>query len=441
MIIAIIQARMSSTRLPGKVLKKISGKTLLEILIERLRYSKKLDKIIIATSFNKKDRAIVKLAKKIKCSYFVGDENDVLDRFYKTAKKFKADTVVRITADCPLHDPELIDDIINYYLMNRKKYDYVSNVNPPTFPDGFDLWVFSFKTLEKVWENAKLKSEREHVCPYIWKNKKMFKIGHYKSKINYSNLRLTVDDRDDFNVVRKIYQKLYKKGKIFKFDDIINLIKKNPDLLKIQKGKFRDEGYSRSIKEDKELFKIKKYKSQKFIIKGKQIYLKKLNKYNATNKYCSWLNDKEVNKYLVNKYREGRKATINEIKKYIHEKNNNSGCFLFGIFFKNNNKHIGNIKLEPIDFNKKNAITGILIGDKKYWGKGIASEAIKLVINFSFKNLKLSELNLGVLPENKSAIRVYEKNGFILDKIKRKSIKLENKLYDNYLMKLINHNK
>lgn len=250
-IIAIIQARMSSTRLPGKVLKKIKDKTLLEILVERLRHSKKIDEIVIATGDNEKDLAIVELAKKINCHYFVGSEEDVLDRFYQAAKEFKADVIVRVTGDCPFHDPKLVDDIIGFYLENIDSFDYVSNVDPPTFPDGLDLWVFPFRTLEKAWKEAKLKSEREHVCPYIRNNPDLFRIGHFESKVDYSNMRWTVDDATDFEFVKGLYENLHQEGKIFHMKDILDILEKNPDLHKIQEGKIRDEGYLKSIKEDK----------------------------------------------------------------------------------------------------------------------------------------------------------------------------------------------
>lgn len=253
MITAIIQARMGSTRLPGKVLKKIKGKTLLEILIERLRQAKKIDQIIIATSTDKKNSAIVKLAKKINCPYFVGSENDVLDRIYQAAKKFKAQTIIRVTADCPFHDPELIDEIVEFYLKNKNKYDYVSNVDPPSFPDGLDLWIIPFKTLACAWKEAKLTSEREHVCPYIWKNPSLFRIGHFESKKDYSHLRWTVDDIGDFNFIKAVYEKLYKKGKIFHMQDILNLLKKHPELHKAQESKIRDAGYLKSIQNDKKI--------------------------------------------------------------------------------------------------------------------------------------------------------------------------------------------
>lgn len=244
---------MSSTRLPGKVLKKIKGKTLLEILIERLRQAKKIDKIVVATSTDKKNLAIVDLAKKIKCPYFVGDENDVLDRVYQAAKKFKAQTVIRVTADCPFHDPELIDQMIEFYLKNKNKYDYVSNVDPPAFPDGLDLWIMPLTTLERAWKEATLSSEREHVCPYIWKNPHLFRIGHFESKTNYSHLRWTVDDIGDFNFIKSVYEKLYKPGEIFHMQDVLNLLEKHPELHKKQESKIRDEGYLKSVKNDKKI--------------------------------------------------------------------------------------------------------------------------------------------------------------------------------------------
>ncbi len=429
MTIAIIQARMSSTRLPGKILKEIQGKPMLELLVERLRRCKKLDKIVIATSNNEKDAATVALAKKINCHYFVGDENDVLDRFYQAAKKFQADVIVRITGDCPLHDPKLIDSVIAFYLKNKDKYDYVSNVDPPTFPDGLDMWVFPFKTLERAWKEAKLASEREHVCPYIWNNPHLFRIGHYESKTDYSHLRWTVDDQTDFGFVKSIFDRLYPQRKIFYMRDILDLLEKHPELHKSQEDKIRDEGYLKSIFEDKIL-------NKNIITRGDNIFLKKLTPEDASEEYCGWLNDEEVNKYLVNEYRDGKKAEIEDMKKYIKEKNNSAECLLLGIFDKINNKHIGNIKLEPIEFQEKRAVIGVLIGNKNYWGRGAATEAVKLAKEYAFGELGLNELSLGVFPDNKAAIKVYEKNGFKIDRVEKKSVMVSGKLLDNLIMVL-----
>ena len=168
-------------------------------------------------------------------------------------------------------------------------------------------------------------------------------------------------------------------------------------------------------------------------IEGNKIYLKDLDEKNATQEYCDWLNDSEVNKYL-----ETKEATIYELKQYIHDKNNNPNCLFLGIFLKENNKHIGNIKLEPIEFNNKNATLGILIGDKKYWGRGIGTEATKLLVNYAFNTLDLKEVNLGVISDNKAAIEVYKNAGFKIDMINKKSTRYGNKYYDGVIMSIKN---
>jgi len=169
-VLAIIQARYNSTRFPGKVVKKINNKTVLEILIKRLSRSKYISKIIVACTNDQKDQIIKSICNKLSVNYFVGSENDVLDRFYKAAKKYKGENIVRITADCPLIDPKIVDDVIsNFFLEN---VDYASNVNPPTFPDGLDVEVFKFRALKEAYIKATQSIEREHVTPFIINNKK-----------------------------------------------------------------------------------------------------------------------------------------------------------------------------------------------------------------------------------------------------------------------------
>src|SRR3989344_1774144 len=209
MIAAIIQARTGSTRFPKKDLKKVCGKTLLEHLMERLGRAKLVDKIIIATTTRRGDDAIVKLTQKAKVGYFRGSEEDVLDSYYQAAKKFKADIVVRITGDCPVVDPEIVDRVIGFYLKNKTKLDYVSNTNPPTYPDGLDVEVFPFWVLEQTWWEAKLKSEREHVTPYVRNNPKIFRSGNVRGSKDFSHLRLTVDQIEDWNLIEKIFLRLY----------------------------------------------------------------------------------------------------------------------------------------------------------------------------------------------------------------------------------------
>lgn len=175
--------------------------------------------------------------------------------------------------------------------------------------------------------------------------------------------------------------------------------------------------------------------NKKVKIEGKNIFLKSLGKKNATKEYCSWLNNPAVNKYL-----ETREATIAGIEKYIKDKNKNPNCLFLGIFFKENQKHIGTIKLEPVDFKNLKATLGLLIGDQDYWGKGIGKEATALLVDYGFNKLKLKEVNLGVISENKAAIRVYEKVGFKIEKINKKSVRHGKKLFDQIIMSIRNEN-
>lgn len=248
MITAIIQARMGSTRLPSKVIKKIEGRPLLWHIIERIKHAKSINEIIVATTTNKEDEKIIKIAKKSGVKTFSGSENDVLDRFYRAAKKFNSDIIVRITPDDPFKDPKIIDEFVNYFLKNN--LDYVSNTIKPTYPEGLDIEIFSFKALEKAWLEAKLASEREHVTPYIWKNPKKFKIKNLSYKEDLSNLRWTIDYLEDLKFAREVYKRLYPVQKIFLMEDILKLFKKEPELQKINQGIRRNEGYIKSLIND-----------------------------------------------------------------------------------------------------------------------------------------------------------------------------------------------
>jgi glutamate-1-semialdehyde aminotransferase/spore coat polysaccharide biosynthesis protein SpsF (cytidylyltransferase family) len=239
-VLAIIQARYNSTRFPGKVLKKINNKTILEILIKRLSRSKHVSKIIVACSKNKKDLAIVNICKKLGINYFAGSEEDVLDRFYKAAKKYKEENIARITADCPLIDPKIVDNVINNFFSNN--VDYASNTNPPTFPDGLDVEVFKFSALKEAYVNAKKSEEREHVTPFIINNKK-FKKFNLKNSIDYSSLRLTLDEKEDFILIAKII-KCFKNNLNFNLKNILDLYKKKKFFFLINSHLVRNEGYN-----------------------------------------------------------------------------------------------------------------------------------------------------------------------------------------------------
>lgn len=229
-VICIIQARMGSTRLPGKVLKEICGKTVLEHDIDRVRRVENIDKIVIATTTEKKDDVIVEEAKRLNVSYFRGSEDDVLSRYYNAAKENEADAVVRITSDCPLIDSEVSQNIIDFYMENCDKYDFISNTLERTYPRGLDTEVFSFRALEKAYNDAVRKSDREHVTPYIWGNPRFFSFCQYKNNVDYSELRWTLDTTEDFEFINSVYNYLYHEKKYFNMEDIIDLIEEHPEL-------------------------------------------------------------------------------------------------------------------------------------------------------------------------------------------------------------------
>jgi spore coat polysaccharide biosynthesis protein SpsF len=257
-VVAVIQARMGSTRLPQKVLTDIVGKPMLWHVINRLKKAKFIDEIIVATSEKEEDELIINLAQENGVKGFAGSEEDVLDRYFQAAKNYKADVIVRITADCPLIDPDVVDKVIKYFLEND--YDYVSNTDDmggrkarkPTYPDGLDTEVFSFAVLERTWKEAKMLSEREHVTSYIWKHPKIFKISSIKCDENLSNMRWTVDRKEDLMFVRAVYKKLYRTDTIFNMNDILSLLKTHPELMNINRGITRNEGYRKSLEKDKE---------------------------------------------------------------------------------------------------------------------------------------------------------------------------------------------
>ena len=233
--IILIQARTDSSRLPRKVLALIEGKPMLWHVINRIK-KMKCGQLVVVTTKRKMDDEIETIAKKTKVKCFRGEKNNVLDRFYQASLKFKADVIIRITADCPLIDPNESQKVLNTFL--KGDYDYVSN-DSETIPNGLDTECFSFHALKKVWKEAKLKSEKEHVTSHILKNPKKFKIImiHNKDKKKRNHLRWSVDYQKDLDFVRKIYSKLYTKRKLFTINDIFNLLKKESSLIKINARK------------------------------------------------------------------------------------------------------------------------------------------------------------------------------------------------------------
>ena len=238
MIIAIIQARMESTRLPGKVLKKVAGKSLIEILLHRLSRSRKIDKIILATSKNNENDELTNLIEKQGYGVYRGSENDVLDRYYRAAKQYNPEIVVRITGDCPIVEPKVVDLIIGEF--EKNKTDYTSNIGPPTYPDGLDVEVFTFVALEMAWKQATSNYDREHVTTYI-RNNDSFILENIKNNIDYSGERWTVDEQEDFEFISKIIQH-FSPNLDFGWKEVINLKLSHPEYFKINQNITRNEG-------------------------------------------------------------------------------------------------------------------------------------------------------------------------------------------------------
>ncbi len=245
MVLAILQARMSSTRLPGKVLKPILGRPMLSLHIERVRRAGQLDTILVATSSELSDNPIAELCTNEGIACHRGSLNDVLDRFYTAAKPYQPNHVVRLTGDCPLADPAIIDQVVVHHLKNG--FDYTSNCRPPTFPDGLDVEVFKFSVLEQAWKEAAKQYEREHVTPFMWQQPERFKLGNVTASKDLSRMRWTVDRAEDLAVVTEIYESLYPKNPAFGFSDILNFIKQHPEIEKINDGFMRNEALTKEL--------------------------------------------------------------------------------------------------------------------------------------------------------------------------------------------------
>lgn len=248
-MIAIMQARATSARLPRKVLKSLGDVPLFVYQARRILRSNKIKHLVVATSNHRSDDAIEEVCEVENLSCFRGSLDDVLSRFYYAACEYEADIVVRLTADCPLMDAAIIDRCIDMF--EQGEFDYVSNCHERTFADGMDVEVLSFKALEDAYNKADLLSEREHVTPYIWKNEKKFKLGAVKDTEDLANLRLTVDHIEDFELVENIVSHFEAKGiKYFSYADIKRYLHENPDLLSINNQYSCNEGYEKSISSD-----------------------------------------------------------------------------------------------------------------------------------------------------------------------------------------------
>ncbi len=228
-----MQARVSSSRLPRKVLLPILGETLLARMIERLQQMRHEAQIVIATSTESGDDAIETAAKAMQIPCFRGSLNNLLDRHYQAARQFEADLILKIPSDCPLIDPRVVDATLDFYFQHADVFDYVSNLHPATFPDGNDVEIMTFNCLHRAWQQATRTLELEHTTPYIWENPDQFRIGNveWQTGLDYSmSHRFTIDYLADYEFIKTVFEQLYPLKKDFSLEDILALLAKNPDI-------------------------------------------------------------------------------------------------------------------------------------------------------------------------------------------------------------------
>ena len=247
-VAVILQARMSSSRLPGKVLRPILGKPMLQRHLERVSRIRHRHRLIVATSSRKDDEAIAGLCLTLGVECYRGSLDDVLDRYYQAARRYNPEIIVRLTGDCPLADPEVIDRGLEFFL--NHDFDYVSNSIDRTYPIGLDVEIFRFTCLEQAAEEAVLPSEREHVTPFIHKQTDRFKIGQFTDKVDRSQHRWTVDEPEDFEFVKAVYENLYPENPAFGTSDIFALLDRKPELTGINYHIVHGEGYQKSLEHD-----------------------------------------------------------------------------------------------------------------------------------------------------------------------------------------------
>ena len=244
-VIAMVQARMGSTRLPGKVLESLMDRTLLEMVLRQLSFAKELDEVIVLTTFEKRDLPVIALCARLGVRIFSGSVNDVLDRYYQAARLLEPNHVVRITADCPLIDPEIVDALVR--LHKHKGNDYTSNTMEETFPDGLDAEVLTYKCLAAAWRDAAKPSEREHVTLFIKNNPERFQLGSMTNDRNLGYLRWTIDEPVDLELIRKIYSALYKENAPILSKAVVAWLEDHPELADLNSFIERNEGLKLSL--------------------------------------------------------------------------------------------------------------------------------------------------------------------------------------------------
>ena len=235
-ILTVVQARMGSSRLPGKVLLPLAGQPLLVRMVERVQRSQLAGTVVVATTTEAADDAVAACCAAHEIACFRGDALDLLDRHYQAARQYRADVVLKIPSDCPLIDPAVIDQVLGVYLENPDQYDFVSNLHPATFPDGNDVEIMRFEALETAWHEARRPLEREHTTPYFWENPDRFRLANvgWATGQDFSmSHRWTIDYPEDYEFIKAVYEALHPSKPTFGLDDILSLLEKRPDIAQL----------------------------------------------------------------------------------------------------------------------------------------------------------------------------------------------------------------
>jgi spore coat polysaccharide biosynthesis protein SpsF len=235
-IVTVIQARRGSSRLPDKVLKPVFGTPILLKMVERVQRSQLHGQLVVATTHEEADQAIIDLCARENIACFAGHSTDLLDRHYQAALHYQAEAVVKIPSDCPLIDPQIIDEVLGYFIEHANQYDFVSNLHPASWPDGNDVEIMHLHTLHQAWKEADKPFEREHTTPYIWENPQKFRIGSvtWNTGKDYSTShRWTLDYAEDFEFIKRVYEELYPKNPAFTLQNILDLLAQQPEIATI----------------------------------------------------------------------------------------------------------------------------------------------------------------------------------------------------------------
>lgn len=403
----VLQARLGSKRLPGKVLLPAAGRPMLEILVERLRRARRVSQIILATSDAPTDRALVVEAERLGLPCFVGSEDDVLARYLGAVRQYDLPAVVRITGDCPLMDPAVVDAAIERFLALGP--DYLSNVRPRSYPDGLDVEVISAAALERTDRECRDPSLREHVTLYIARHPERFEHAAlpHPDAARLAPLRWTLDTEADYRFLKAVIEALLPEKPDFDMDDVLDLLARRPELEALLSTPATPPSRTTPT------------------LIGERLVLRPLRAEDADGAYARWMSDPEILRHTEARF--GR-HTPASLRAFIAEQNANPDVVFLAITEKTEgtpSRHIGNIKLGPINRAHRMGDIGIIIGEKACWGRSYAREAIALLKQYAFDTLGLHKLTASCYGENLGSAKAFEAAGFIREGTRSRHCQVE----------------